>query len=42
MQAAHLAGLLLGRGRALVPNLGLGIPPGSKTAPEKGMEEEIN
>lgn len=29
-------------GHVLLLHLGLGIPSGSKTAPEKGMEEEIN
>lgn len=50
IQCQSHAGITLGcsvvrmvqRGRALLPHLGLGIPSGSKTAPEKGLEEEIN
>lgn len=48
MQASHFALLPSGRcNRAVrwqraVPNNGRGIPSGSKTAPEMGIEEEIN
>lgn len=50
IQCRSHAGITLGcsvagmvqRGHVLLLHLGLGIPSGSKTAPEKGLEEEIN
>lgn len=43
MQCQSHAGSILGCSDVgMGPNLSLGIAPGSKTTPEKGMEEEIN